>query len=206
MIFDAQSARALSRRTHTLADGLAAMKKAIIEAARAGEFEASVGLAEPVPIVAGKSTNNAAFLIDFFTQQGSDAWADAVQHALRAGYAARPFWTSVPTGAAVGGIVLSWYLIETPEEPLGGDAPLLLMAAQAAYAMSQAEQVHYRWVDALKTTISKAALQGKSAVTVHDAAAAADPAWAKRREILQRAGFSTELVAVDRGAGLTIRW
>ena len=80
------------------------------------------------------------------------------------------------------------------------------MVATAAYTMSQAEQVHQRWVEALKETIRKAALQGKPSVTVHDAALAADPVWTKRCEILQRAGFTTTLLASDKGASLLIGW
>ena len=32
------------------------------------------------------------------------------------------------------------------------------------------------------------------------------PAWAKRREILQRAGFDTELIAGEGGAQLVVSW
>ena len=202
MIFDAQAARALTRRAHSLADCLAAMKKAVLEAAQVGEFEATVGLPEAIALVAGQSTNNAAFLIDFFTAQGFEVWADAVRHALRAGYALRPSWRSVPSGAALDGLTLSWYLVGVPDVP----EATLLMVATAAYTMSQAEQVHQRWVEALKETIRKAALQGKPSVTVHDAALAADPVWTKRCEILQRAGFTTTLLASDKGASLLIGW
>ena len=202
MIFDAQAARALARRTHSLADCLAAMKKAVLEAAQVGEFEATVALPEAIALVAGQSTNNAAFLIDFFTAQGFEVWADAVRHALRAGYALRPSWRSVPSGAALDGLTLSWYLVGVPDVP----EATLLMVATAAYTMSQAEQVHQRWVEALKETIRKAALQGKPSVTVHDAALAADPVWTKRCEILQRAGFTTTLLASDKGASLLIGW
>lgn len=202
MIFDAQAARSLARRAHSLADCLAAMKKAVLEAAQVGEFEATVGLPEAIGIVAGQSTNNAAFLIDFFSAQGFEVWADAVRHALRAGYALRPSWRSAASGAALDGLTLSWYLIDVPDAP----EATLLMAATDAYAMSQAEQVHQRWVEARKETIRKAALQGKPSVTVHDAALAADPVWAKRCEILQRAGFTTTLLASDKGASLLIGW
>ena len=202
MIFDAQAARTLARRTHSLADCLAAMKKAVLDAAQVGEFEATVGLPEAIPIVAGQSTNNAAFLIDFLSAHDVEVWADAVRHALHAGYALRPSWRSVPSGAALDGLTLSWYLVGVPDVP----EATLLMVATAAYTMSQAEQVHQRWVEALKETIRKAALQGKPSVTVHDAALAADPVWTKRCEILQRAGFTTTLLASDKGASLLIGW
>jgi hypothetical protein len=203
MIFDANAARALARRTHSLADCLAAMKRAVLQAAQAGRFEATIGLPEPMPLAAGQSTNNAAFLIDFFARQGAEAWADAVRHAVRAGYTARPAWRSVDSGPALDGLVLSWFMVEPPGVT---DSSLLLMAATAAYAMSQAEQVHHRWVDGLKETIRAAALQGKPSVTIQDALPPHDPAWAKRREILQRAGFATDLVANERGAALVIGW
>jgi hypothetical protein len=203
MSFDANAARALARRTHSLADCLAAMKRAVLHAAQVGQFEATIGLPEPMPLTAGQSTNNAAFLIDFFARQGADVWADAVRHAVRAGYAARPSWRSVNTGAALDGLTLSWFAVEPPEAP---EASLLLMAATEAYAMSQAEHVHHRWVEGLKETIRVAALQGKPSVTIHDPLPAHDPAWNKRLEILHRAGFATDLVAADRGAALVIGW
>lgn len=203
MIFDANAARGLTRRSHNLADCLAAMKQAVLHAAQVGEFESTVGLPEALTISAGQSTNSASFLLHFFNQHGYDAWADAVAHALRAGYAVRPSWRSADGGAALDGLTLSWYLVEPQDAP---DATLLLMPAATAHAMSQGEQVHQRWVEGLQPAIRQAALQGKPMASVHDALAAADPTWAKRREILQRAGFSTELVAADRGAVLVIRW
>lgn len=203
-IFDAQAARALARRTLSLGDCLAAMKRAVLHAAQVGEFEATIGLPDALPVADGQSTNTAAFLIDFFSQQGVDAWADAVRHAERAGYAVRPAWRSAETGAAIEGLILSWYLVEVPE--FANEAPPLLMPATLACAMSQAEQGHHRWVEALREPIRKAALHGKPSVSVHDGAIATDPAWAKRREILKRAGFNTELLAGDRGATLLIAW
>ena len=137
-IFDAQAARALARRTLSLGDCLASMKKAVLHATQVGEFEASIGQPEPIPMTAGQSTNSAAFLIDFFSHKEVAAWADAVRHATRAGYAVRPTWRSVAGGAAVDGLTLSWYLVEPPED--GPELPPLLMPATAAHALSQAEQ------------------------------------------------------------------
>jgi len=85
-IFDAQCARALARRNLSLGDCLAAMKKAVLHAAQLGGFEAPIGLPDALPLAAGQSTNSAAFLIDLFSQQGVEAWADAVHHAELAGY------------------------------------------------------------------------------------------------------------------------
>jgi len=203
MTFDARSARALSRRTHNVQDCLAAMKAAVLQAARVGGYEASVALPEPLPVVAGQSTNNAAFLIEFLTERDFEVWADSVRHALSAGYAVRPAWQGVETGAALSGLTLSWYLAEPPEVLAQS---LLLMAAETAHAMSRAEQVHQHWVDSHKETIRKAALQGKQSVTLHDALPVADAAWGKRCAILQGAGFSTRLMAVDQGAALVIDW
>lgn len=203
MTFNARSARALSRRTHNVQDCLAAMKAAVLQAARVGSYEASVGLPEVLPVVAGKSTNTAAFLIDFLVERECEVWADSVRHATAAGYAVRPAWQGVETGAALAGLTLSWYLAEPPEVP----APaLLLMAAETAHAMSRAEQVHQHWVDAHKESIRKAALQGKQSVTVYDSLPAADAAWAKRCAILQGAGFAVRLMPVDPGAALVIDW
>lgn len=203
MIFDARSARALSRRTHSVQDCLALMKAAVLHAARVGGYEATVALPEPMPVVAGQSTNNAAFLIDLLATRDNDVWADSVRHAGAAGYTVRPSWQGVDTGAALAGLTLSWYLVEPPEVPA---QTLLLMAAETAHALSRAEQVHQHWVDSHKETVRKAATQGRPSVMVRDALPMADAAWAKRCEILQAAGFSTQLIAVEQGAALLIGW
>jgi citrate lyase beta subunit len=72
--------------------------------------------------------------------------------------------------------------------------------------MSDALQSHQRWVKAQRAAIQKAAQQGLLSVSLHDSARADDPAWTQRREILQRAGFSTELIAAEIGATLVVRW
>ena len=203
MIFDASTARALSRRTHNVQECLVLMKKAVVQAAQAGEFEVSVGLADPMLVAPGQSTNNASFLIDHFERHGLAAWRDAVTHAVQAGYNVRPAWRTTGAGAAPEGITLSWYLVEPPDVSASA---LMLMDAQTAHAMSKAEQVHQRWVEGHRETIRKAALGGLQSVTVHDDAATADPAWPKRCDILQRAGFSTELIASDSGTVLVIGW
>lgn len=203
MVFDARSARALSRRTHSVQDCLAQMKSAILEAARIGGYEASVPLPEALPVVAGQSTNNAGFLVDFLAERECEVWADSVRHAVVAGYAVRPVWQAVDTGAALAGLTLSWYLVEPPE--VGPDA-LLLMPAETAHAMSRAEQVHQHWVDSHKETIRKAALQGKHSVTLRDGLPIGDASWRKRCEILQAAGFSTELMRAEPGAALVVGW
>jgi len=203
MIFDAQAARALSRRTHSVQDCLALMKAGALQAAQAGEYETSIALPEAIPVVAGQSTNSAAFLVDLLARHGCEVWAESIKHALVAGYSVRPLWRGVETGAALTGIILSWYLVEPPDVPAH---TLLLMSAETAHAMSRAEQVHHHWVEAHKETIRKAALQGKPSVTIRDSLPSADAAWRKRCEILQRAGFSTEVIAIDQGAALKIGW
>lgn len=203
MTFDARSARALSRRTHNIQDCLAAMKAAVLQAARVGGYEASVTLPEALPVVAGQSTNNAAFLIDFLTERDCEVWADSVRHAVTAGYAVRPAWQAVETGAALSGLTLSWYLAEAPGVAASS---LLLMAAETARAMSRTEQVHRHWVDSHKEAIRKAALLGKQSVTLHDGLPLSDPGWAKRCAILEGAGFNTQLMGVDQGAALVIGW
>jgi hypothetical protein len=203
MNFDAQAARALSRRTHSVQDCLALMKAGALQAAQAGEYETTIGLPEAIAVVAGQSTNNAAFLVELLASHGYEVWADSVKHAVAAGYSVRPFWRGVETGAALAGITLAWYLVEPPDVPAH---TLLLMSAETAYAMSRAEQVHHHWVDAHKETIRKAAVQGKQSVTLRDALPAADAAWRKRCDILQRAGFSTEVIAIDQGAALVVGW
>lgn len=205
MPFDAQSARALSRRMHSLHDCLAVMKRAIVQAAQAGEYEVTVGLSELLPVVAGQSTNNAAFLTDFLARQGREAWAEAVRHAARAGYQVRPAWGRVDTGAALEGLTLSWRSALVEREP-PGTAPPLLMPAWHALEASEAEQVHVRWVEAQHEAIQRAAQAGQDSVTLDDALPASAPAWAKRREILQRAGFDTELIAGEGVVRLVVSW
>jgi hypothetical protein len=207
MQFDASSARALSRRVHSLHDCLFVIKQAVVQAAQAGEFEVSVGLSDALPVVAGQSTNNAAFVIDFLARHGREAWAEAATQALRAGYTVRPFWGSVATGAALEGLTLSWQFVE---EEAGADVRAgtpLLMPASAALAMSRAEQAHVHWVEAQQALLQRAARQGKTSVALHDATTpVASPAWAKRQEILLRAGFAAELIAAETGATLMVRW
>ena len=48
--------------------------------------------------------------------------------------------------------------------------------------------------------------QGKLSVALHDATPAAAAVWSKRRELLQRAGFTTELIASATGTTLVVRW
>jgi hypothetical protein len=59
MPFDAESARAISRRVHSLHDCLFVFKQAVVQAAQAGEFEVTVGLSDSLPVVAGQSTRHA---------------------------------------------------------------------------------------------------------------------------------------------------
>ena len=206
MSFDAQSARALSRRVHSVHDCLYVMKQSIVQAAQAGEFEVAVGLSESLPVVAGQSSNNAVFVIDFLNRNGREAWAEAATHAVRAGYAVRPSWGRIATGAALEGLALEWRTI-AEEEPAAPQAvPSLLMAASAARSMSEAEQTHVRWVESQRLTIQRAAQQGKLSVALHDATPAAAAAWSKRCEILQRTGFTTELIASATGTTLVVRW
>jgi hypothetical protein len=206
MPFDAASVRALSRRAHSAQDCLFLIKQAVLQAAGAGEWEVTVGLSESLPVVAGQSTNNAAFVIDFLGRNGRDAWAEAAVQAVRAGYALRPSWGRLGAGAALEGLTLAWR--SAPDEPAVPDdgPPSLLMPAEHARALCEAEQGHVRWVEARREAIQRAAQQGKLSATLHDATPAQAPDWDKRRSILQRAGFTTELIATEGGATLVVRW
>jgi hypothetical protein len=204
MSFDAKTARALSQRTHGVHDCLALMKKYVQQAAQAGEYEVSVGLSLGLPVPAGQSSNDAVFLVECFSRHGHAAWAEAVTHAAHAGYDLRPTWSRDERGALLDGVTLGWRWAEPPDASAG---TLLVMPAVQARAISDAEQVHQRWVQAQRAAIERAAQQGLLAVTLHDKAPADDPAWAKRCEILQRAGFGTELIAIERGgAALVVSW
>jgi hypothetical protein len=203
MPFDAHAARALSRRMHTLQDCLAVMKQAIVQAAQAGEYEVTVGLSELLPAQAGQSTNNAAFLVQFLARAKREAWSAAVVQAQRAGYSVRPAWGRTDRGPALEGLTLAWR--GAPLEAVPEEAPLLMPAAHAL-AMSEAEQAHVRWVEAQREAIQRAAQQGQLSVSLDDATPANAPAWTRRREILQRAGFSTELIPAEGGATLVVSW
>lgn len=206
MPFDAHSARALSRRIHSLHDCLFVIKQSVVEAAQAGEFEVSVGLSESLPVVAGQSTNNAAFVIDFLARNGRETWAEAATQALRAGYSVRPAWGRNHLGAVLEGLTLEWRSVSFDGPPSDAADTPLLMSAEHALAMSRAEQSHVRWVDAQRAAIQQAAQQGRLSVSLHDALPVDAPAWAKRREILQRGGFATELIAEDGGTTLIVSW
>jgi hypothetical protein len=206
MTFDARSARALSRRVHSVHDCLYVMKQSIVQSAQAGEFEVVVALSESLPVVAGQSSNNAAFVIDVLLRNGREAWAEAATQAVRAGYAVRPSWGRIATGAALEGLALEWRSV-ADEEPAAANAPAsLLMPASAARVMSQAEQAHVRWVESQRAAIQRAAQQGKLSVALHDATPASAADWSKRCEILQRAGFTTELITSATGTTLVLRW
>jgi hypothetical protein len=205
MSFDAHSARALSRRMHSLHECLAVMKRSVVQAAQAGEFEVTVGLSESLAVVAGQSTNNAAYLIDLLTRTGHVAWSEAVTQAVRAGYSVRPAWGRVDGAAALEGLTLAWRSVLPDDAPPGAAVPLLMPAGHAL-AISQAEQAHVRWVEAQRAAIRLAAQQGKLSVSLDDPTPLDAPAWTKRREILQRAGFTTELIAREIGATLIVGW
>jgi hypothetical protein len=207
MQFDAHSARALSRRVHSVQDCLFVIKQTVMQAAQAGEFEVSVALSDALPVVAGQSTNNAAFVIDFLQRHGREAWAEAAAQAVRAGYAVRPAWGRSATGAALEGLTLSWKSLDEDDARSGHAGTPLLMPALQAQAMSQAEQAHVRWVESQQELLQRAARQGKTSVALHDSATpAAAPAWGKRQEILRRAGFNAELIPSEAGATLVVRW
>lgn len=204
MPFDAQAARNLSRRMHSLQDCLAVMKRAVVQAAQAGDLEITVGLSELLPVVAGQSTNNAAFLIDFLSHQGREAWAEAVKQATRAGYHVRPAWGRLDAGPALEGLTLAWRSV--PDDEVPSASTTLLMPAQHALDMSRLAQSQVRWVEAQQATIQRAAQAGRGKVSLDDALPSDAPAWTQRRDILHRAGFTTELIQSDNGATLVVSW
>jgi hypothetical protein len=61
-------------------------------------------------------------------------------------------------------------------------------------------------VDKALQGVRKVATQGGTLCTVRDAAPLNADAWPRRRELLQAAGFTTELVASEKGSDLVIRW
>jgi hypothetical protein len=208
MKFDAQAARNLSRRVHSVQDCLFVIKQTVAQAAQEGEFEVTVALSEALPVVPGQSTNDAAFVIDLLARHGRQAWSEAATQAVRAGYTLRPAWGRAGVGAALEGLTLAWRSIDEPDafERRTVTAPLLLMPAQEARAISESAQAHVRWVEAQQAVLQRAARQGKTSQALTDTAPAASPVWPRRREILQRAGFSTELIASETGATLVVRW
>jgi hypothetical protein len=201
MSFDAQAARALARRSHDAADLLAEMKRAIVEAARQGDFAATVELPDPELVPPGQGINTAAFLEGHLQARGLAGWAEAVKQALRAAYDVRPSWRSVGMGAGCDGVTLSWSMVS--DEPGG---PLQLMPAAAAYRMSMAARAQDQWVDKALQDVRKVATQGGNSCTVRDAVPLNADAWPRRRKLLKAAGFTTELIASEKGADLVIRW
>jgi hypothetical protein len=199
--FDAQAARALARRSHGAAEILAEMKQAVVIAAERGEFEAGVALPDAVLVPAGQSVNSASFLVEHLQQRGLPAWSEAVTQAVRAGYGARPSWAPVGVGAACDGVTLSWsFALDDPEPGLR------LMPARDAYRMAMGARAQHQWVERALEQVRRAAAAGRAACTVSDAAPFKAGVWPLRRELLARSGFTTDLVATERGTDLVIRW
>jgi hypothetical protein len=188
--FDAQAARALARRSHGAAEILAEMKQAIVIAAERGEFEASVALPDAVQVPAGQSINSATFLVEHLQQRE-----------LPAAYGVRPAWAPMGVGAACDGVCLSWSLVV--EEP---EAGLRLMPARDAYRMAMGARAQHQWVERALDQVRRAAAAGRSVCTVADTAPFKARVWPLRRELLKEAGFTTDLVATERGTDLVIRW
>jgi hypothetical protein len=205
MHFDADAARRLSRRAHSVQDCLAVMKQCVMRAAQTGEFEVTVALSESLPVVAGTANNTAAFVVDFLARNGREAWSEASAQALRAGYTLRPAWGRNEIGPTLDGVTLAWREVESGDAEPAAGTPLLMRAAHA-HALAQAEQAHVRWVEGRQDAIQSAARRGLSSASLRDALAASDPGWDRRREILHRAGFSTELIAEETGATLIVSW
>lgn len=203
MLFDAKAARALSQRTHSVADCLALMKRYVMQAAEAGEYEVAVGLSVPVPTPPGRAGNDAGFIVECLARHGHAAWSDAVLQATHAGYSVRPVWSHDGRGTQLEGTLLGWRWADPPRERA---STVALMPALQARATADAQQVHQHWVQAQRTAIQAAAQRGLLRISIDDPAPASDAAWPKRRDILQRAGFSTELVAAERGATLVVSW
>jgi hypothetical protein len=199
--FDAQAARALARRTRGVGEILADVKQAVVRAAEQGGFEAVVPLPDAQHVPAGASTNNASFLVTHLLERGLPAWAEAVQHATRAGYDVRPSWTPLPEGAGCDGLLLSWSLVI--DEP---PAPPLLMSAHLAYRMAMSARAQHHWVEKAQDAVRNAAMRGVTSCTVRDHEPVESAAWTRRRELLAQAGFTTELVKSQTGADLIIRW
>src|SRR5262245_15982349 len=176
MAFDAQAARNLARRSRGAADILIDWKRAIVAATEKGEFAATVELPDPMPVQAGQSVNNAGFLIEHLQRRGLIAWAEAVQQALNAGYAARPAWRPMDNGAGAEGVILAW---SAAEDPVRGT--LQLMAARDAYRMSMAARAQHQWVERAVEQVRKVAMLGAESCTLHDGAPPTADLWAERR-------------------------
>lgn len=199
--FDAQAARALARRSHGAAEILAEMKQAIVDAAERGEFEATVALPDAVMVPAGQSINTASFLVEHLHERGLPAWAEAAAQAQRAAYGVRAAWAPLGVGAACDGVTLSWSLVI--EEPEPG---LRLMPARDAYRMAMGARAQHQWVERALEQVRRAAAAGRSVCTVSDAAPFKAGVWPLRRELLKQSGFTTDMVATERGTDLVIRW
>ncbi len=200
--FDAKAARALANRVHTVVEILADMKAAVVAACQRGLFETVVALPDPQRVPAGSSANNAGFLLDHLEARQLHAWAEAVRHAVQAGYTAGPNWRPLDYGAACDGVALAWSAaMQAP------DGTPRLMSAHAAWAMSRSTRAQHAWVEQAQEVIKRAAVKGATHCLVPDEGPAADEeAWSMRRELLGQAGFSTEVVAVAGAPALRVSW
>lgn len=209
MNFDASTARALARKSSDLLDVLSQAKRAIVQAAERGEFRATAPLPEVVEVRTGAAIDAPDFLVTLFREAGRTMLVDVVLELARADYLVRPAWG--PVGATPGegrrgvaGLLLDWSIDRAAPKAAG--SALRILPAAEAHAMSRQARAPREWVDGVMGAVRKAAEASRFSCHLEDREPATSPQWARRRALLEAAGFRLEVAAREQGSLATISW
>lgn len=205
MTFDAAAARALARKSADLLDVLSQAKRAIVEAAERGDFRATAPLPEVVEVRSGAAADAPDFLVTLYREAGRPVLADVALELARAGYVVRPAWGPLPEGRrGVAGLLLDWSIDRAGAK---SGAPILrILPASEAHALTRQARAPREWVERVIGVVRKAAEASRFDCHLEDREPPDSPQWARRRALLEAAGFRMELAARDQGALVTIRW
>jgi hypothetical protein len=208
MSFDAAAARALAGRSSDVLGLLSRAKQAIVDAAGRGEFTAVAALPKPLPVRAGAAVDAPGFLSTLLREEGEPTALEALREFERAGYTARPAWSRPGATAcdrALEGLLLDWSIDHAPPRR-GGEPALRIVAASDANAMTLQARAPRMWVERAMSAVRKAAEASQLGCSLRDPEPPTSPAWARRRELLEAAGFRLELTASDAGSLARLSW
>ncbi|MBX3635483.1 MAG: hypothetical protein KF683_08890 [Rubrivivax sp.] len=81
-----------------------------------------------------------------------------------------------------------------------------ILPAAEAHAMSRQARAPREWVDGVMGAVRKAAEASRFSCHLEDREPATSPQWARRRALLEAAGFRLEVAAREQGSLATISW